>query len=582
MHKKTMVLSGGSMFLMGLAVLTWAGCSEPLPSDSEYECPCIDGFVCVDGKCRKECVEDSDCPGEDTQFCKSAGYCAGASNCTEVCQGIECGDRVGCDCGTCSVGLQCVSQKCVTPTPTCAETCLNVECGSSDGCQCGNCGSGFECVAHQCEEKVESCGDLCVGIDCGNIESNPRDYCNCGACPQGSECQDNECILDVSCQDVCDGKECGVIEDCDCGTCEQGATCNETLHVCECVPNCVDSQYNAYECGDDGCGGSCGTCSGVNADCEDHVCVCPAAACDGKHCGPDGCGGSCGDCPGETPNCTATGKCVPDCDLESWTFSDATQKLVFMEIGKGGHPGEALDIDNDPGTCAPGGDCEGGLDNQMSGLLGQLEQFVDVDAELDIALNEGSIILVANFLDIMTDGSPFVQHIYMAQPDDPECEVQSQNCDYLVSRESFDVEDCKPTITFDNTTIVDGVMTAGGPDYSFAMAMPFATEGMPALLLPFEMVTAVGTVQGSGPDMVIVDGILGMVLDKEELLAAVDNLPPDVVEGLPVSPDMIKNLLDMFVIPDIDVDDDGVPESASFALKMSSIAGTIIGIAEPQ
>ncbi len=71
-----------------------------------------------------------------------------------------------------------------------------------------------------------------------------------------------------------------------------------------CQPNCVDKT-----CGDDGCGGSCGTCTG-----QDEVCSagyqCCVPDCTGKMCGDDGCGGSCSGCFGSQV-CTGDGLCVP-------------------------------------------------------------------------------------------------------------------------------------------------------------------------------------------------------------------------------------------------------------------------------
>ncbi|MCA9607115.1 MAG: hypothetical protein KC619_16025, partial [Myxococcales bacterium] len=52
-----------------------------------------------------------------------------------------------------------------------------------------------------------------------------------------------------------------------------------------CVPSCV-----GRTCGDDGCGGSCGTCT--TGTCEAGTCSC-TPNCVGRTCGDDGCGGSC-------------------------------------------------------------------------------------------------------------------------------------------------------------------------------------------------------------------------------------------------------------------------------------------------
>ena len=74
-----------------------------------------------------------------------------------------------------------------------------------------------------------------------------------------------------------------------------------------CVPDC-----SSVECGDDGCGGSCGLCPLPEAC---HVegycvpqCVC-LETCTYKECGGDDCGGLCGASPaGEM--CDDTGQCV--------------------------------------------------------------------------------------------------------------------------------------------------------------------------------------------------------------------------------------------------------------------------------
>ncbi len=49
------------------------------------------------------------------------------------------------------------------------------------------------------------------------------------------------------------------------------------------------------QCGEDGCGGSCGTCA-AGLTCQSGACVACTPSCEGKTCGDDGCGGSCGTC----------------------------------------------------------------------------------------------------------------------------------------------------------------------------------------------------------------------------------------------------------------------------------------------
>jgi len=58
-----------------------------------------------------------------------------------------------------------------------------------------------------------------------------------------------------------------------------------------CTPAC-----NGKQCGPDGCGATCGECSGGQS-CENGTCVFLCEAnCAAKQCGDDGCGGSCGEC----------------------------------------------------------------------------------------------------------------------------------------------------------------------------------------------------------------------------------------------------------------------------------------------
>jgi len=92
-----------------------------------------------------------------------------------------------------------------------------------------------------------------------------------------------------------------------------------------CTPDCIGKQ-----CGDNGCGGSCGRCSSAGEICPGGVCVSGSGSvspvgntppgcipnCAGKQCGDNGCGGSCGDCTQGyvcADNLCAL-KCTPNCE----------------------------------------------------------------------------------------------------------------------------------------------------------------------------------------------------------------------------------------------------------------------------
>lgn len=170
-----------------------------------------------------------------------------------------------------------------------------------------------------------------------------------------------------------------------------------------CVPDC-----KGKECGDDGCGGSCGECSfdhvcdqdiciaacvsictppglttcfGDQAVqtcieievgektcyiwddevvecppqhiCEDGACVC-VPDCDGKECGSDGCGGSCGWCDGSLAECIG-GQCYCDPDCSG------------KECGVDGCTGSCGECPDPYTACAQDGTCQDACDVACEG-----------------------------------------------------------------------------------------------------------------------------------------------------------------------------------------------------------------------
>ena len=93
------------------------------------------------------------------------------------------------------------------------------------------------------------------------------------------------------CEPDCEDKECGD-DGCgdSCGECAVGLVCKDGKCYAEDIPDCTDK-----ECGADGLGGSCGECD-PGEDCIDYQCVGCQPDCGGMECGDDGCGGNCGAC----------------------------------------------------------------------------------------------------------------------------------------------------------------------------------------------------------------------------------------------------------------------------------------------
>jgi uncharacterized protein (TIGR03382 family) len=182
------------------------------------------------------------------------------------------------------------------------------------GCQCEACVcamDSFCCYSTWDSICVSECINYCGGCGpagpCGNGQCEADELENCESCPEDCKCSgDKVCFQAACCLPICAGKDCGddgcggSCGDCPGGTCFDG-TC--------CFPDCAGK-----ECGDNGCGGKCGDCPPFDS-CVDGVCKLCEPDCEGKACGSDGCGGSCGECEfGDY--CLPNGQCeaLPRCE----------------------------------------------------------------------------------------------------------------------------------------------------------------------------------------------------------------------------------------------------------------------------
>jgi hypothetical protein len=158
-----------------------------------------------------------------------------------------------------------------------------VKCKMSKVQQCNEVGTGYD-VLDDCDDGNECTEDDCVNGVCTHAAATGS--CCDPPCEIGHLCINSECI----CLPNCLGKECGD-DGCggSCGECEAGFACSQG-GKCKCQPDC-----SGKDCGDDGCGGDCGICL-PPLFCDAGSCAC-IPDCTGKVCGDDGCGGSCGGCP---------------------------------------------------------------------------------------------------------------------------------------------------------------------------------------------------------------------------------------------------------------------------------------------
>jgi len=274
-----------------------AGCARPCGAHC-----CAAGQVC-DGDtekcvaCLPDCVQKQCGPdgcGGSCGECAAGTRCDSATQrcaaCSPQCAGRECGDD-GCNgqCGACGAQERCsAAGQCEACVPDCARR----RCGD-DGCggSCGTCTDGKACDAEtsQCVTTTApdgGCVPDCDGKRCGD------DGCggSCGQCSSGA-CSNGTCAC------VAGGGSCASSSDCCSGTCTAAGTCCLAAGAtCTSGASCCAGACQSGKC----CapiGASCGS----GAQCCSGSCVGGACACRpnclGKVCGEDGCGGSCGTCP---------------------------------------------------------------------------------------------------------------------------------------------------------------------------------------------------------------------------------------------------------------------------------------------
>ncbi len=576
-----------------------SGCVyTPIPGDCDDNDICTVGSRCVDGKC----VE-----GFQALNCHDGNPCT-TNVCDPILGCIQSYNQNSCNTGdACTVGDRCFEGECLPGGPLDCDDgneCTNHYCDPVTGCYyefndnpcCVNgvsiCDDGNPCTINYCDLENGECvseyhdgpcddGDLCtVDSHCmaGECVGVPRD------CDDGNPCTLNECdpirgcvetLLTGPCDDgnvctsntVCRFGACvGDLKDCD-----DGNFCTD--NPCDPVEGCL-TIYNDNPCDDQL------TCT-INDRCVEGVCVGEPDPCDdGNPCTSDECiepqgcryrplsGIPCDDGIDCTidPVCV-DGVCVGD---PSGCVCPAPPgpvlKITSLQIGANGHPGSGLNIDNNMNTCAPPGRCSEGIDNSMAPIEGI------ANPEIGPALEEGSIMLLFQHDGFRTDGGEYVLNAFTADLVDESCDHQNATCDYILDQSGFD-EDCNPLIQLAGARVQGTSFQAGGVGYNFIFELPLM-EGVD-LTLTLYNATIEGTLTTSVGQITGMSGILGGAVPKALLLEAIDAVPDETFDDLPLTKDAIKSLLEMLIRDDIDISGDGQADAASIGLIFEAIPANI-------
>ena len=286
-------------------------------SNCEADCPCEAEAVCFGGACCLPSCEGVECGtdgcGGDCGTCPVGEYCnegaCGPNDGCSMTNEIGCGGCL-CEACVCDIWPECCQWGwddlcvyfCEASCGGCGllENCGDDICTAEEGENCGNCPGDCLCEGDSICHSYECCTPSCEGLMCGS------DGCGgyCGDCYDGV-CVDGICMSGPGCESSvfagCGGCSC---EACVCGM--DSYCCSNSwdgLCVSECIEDCGGCA-DLSNCGDGVCDGGVGeTCGVCPADCaciEGEVCLensCCKPDCEGKECGDDGCGGVCGSCP---------------------------------------------------------------------------------------------------------------------------------------------------------------------------------------------------------------------------------------------------------------------------------------------
>ncbi len=532
---------------------------------------CADDVTCTDDSCDKTkgCVHKA--PG-----CVIEGICIGTGSIspTDACK--RCQPTVSDSAWTVDIKLNCDDGDPCTQFDTCKQdgTCAGAKLGCDDGnvCTLDACTPADGCThqpanATACEDN-DPCtlNDVCKGTKCSAgadilkcDDKNPctKDFCEakvgCKAEVDPLACDDNEgCTID-SCDPTTGCKHTSLLVGDACSTgdlCLVGSTCSAALK-CQggTAPNCDDKDI----CTNDFCKSDKGCIHAINElNCDD-----------GEWCTyPDLCTG--GQCIGVKTN---------SCPYCSKIFSDFDGKLTQFQIGTSGNPGDGIDVDGDPKTCSPDGDCSAGIDNAASVL-----SFI-VNDPLISSINNGLFLFAAEMAGYQGENIPFVLNLYYVNMDmsslNVNCDAQKDVCNWVAMQTAFTAA-CQPKFSFKDAVVKNGVLTAGGKDTLFAMDASILGAKNATLFVKGARVEAKVSFTPDGKAVLGMSGALGGAVPSPVIVDIINAMDDSVFSGIGGKANALV-LVQQLLAVDQDTDNDGTMDASSIGLRFSAIGAKIVG-----
>lgn len=279
--------------------------------------------------------------------------------------------------------------------------------------------------------------------------------------------------------------------------------------------------------------------------------------------------------PGCDPPCKAGEMCdisTKKCFAQTCKFPDKwgpdEQKLSTMAIA----PKDiGCDLDKD-----------GKPNNALAGALAAfLKQANDAMSK---SVADGSLVVAMETGGYKTDGSEFSVNVLLGtlDPSNDKCDptAAAAKCKYTVNPSSYDVKssaaNCPPVINFPNVKVKDGALSGGGKSQIFAITLPIPNM---ALTLKINQATLQGTAAGDKTWDGTSKGLICGVIGKKDIVDAINAVPDEQIAKLGIGDKAtLIGLISTLLKPDIDVDGDGTPESASVAIQWESITAMLTGM----
>lgn len=520
--------------------------------------PCTEDDRCVDGECHgtlKDCRDENPCTidwCDKVQGClhgTTTGACDDGNACTvgETCATGMCAGGVPRDCND---NNPCTTDDC-DPKKGCVYTPIDGECDDGDICTLYD-----HCVAGKCQGTPKDCDDKdpCTTDVCtifGTCQHLPYT----GPCIPNDKCQtDGYCV-----SGICVGKPV---------SCDDNNPC--TLDGCDSLTGCYHNPRY-------------GTCDDNNVCTTDDHCVngvctgTPIICNDGDPCTADMCDplGGCwydpsitGPCNDNDP-CTIKDTCIEGECIGTSLFADPVNKGAKVAFGLSGTPGQGLDVDGNPSTCAPAGSCSNGIDNAMSAVAKTL-----FNPELTKATNNGTLALL---FEHETPGpAPSVTYtlnMFWGQGLPGLCDFVAGSCNYRVFQNMI-ASPCVPKWAYPNAVIMGTHLSAGGPSYQAPFYVVFGT-----LKIPLIMKRARIEADVSFTDGVITSGagVIGGAINRQAMIDTFKAVPAEQYPP-PYTKDKVLNWLETLMVADLDLDGDGIKESVSLGITFTLTTGHIVGV----